>query len=95
MTQPLEKPRLKRPTLDDPEYRRRIIRACIFVSPLGFAIAFLLGLFQGVSPEIALLMGLVLAAGCFGAAGLVHLRGTEAGKDVMWVIVLLKLFGMK
>lgn len=86
---------MKRPTLDDPEYRRRVVRACLWVSPVGFLLAAFLGALQGASPAVCLLMGGVLALGCLGAAGLFHLRGSASARDAMWVIILLKLFGMR
>jgi hypothetical protein len=82
---------MPKPSLDDPEYRRRVVRATVVLSPVGFLLAYLLGLVQGASQGVSLLLGVVMFVGCLGAAALFHLRGAEAGRDVTLITIVLRL----
>lgn len=83
------------PSLEDPEYRRRVVRMTLIMSPFGFVLAYVLALLQGASQGLSLFLGLVLFAGCLGAAALFHLRGSKAGNDVVIVRIILALLGRR
>jgi hypothetical protein len=83
------------PSLEDPEYRRRVVRMTLTVSPLGFVLAYVLTLLQGASHTFSLAMGLVLFVGCLCAAALFHLRGSKAGNDVVIIRIILALLGRR
>ncbi len=83
------------PSLEDPEYRRRLVRTILIVSPLGFAIAYGLALLQGGSQKLSLLLGLIMFLGGLAAAALFHLRGSKAGKDVVFIRIILALLGRR
>ena len=83
------------PSLEDPEYRRRVVRMTLMVSPLGFVLAYVLTLVQGASHAFSLAMGLVLFVGCLCAAALFHLRGSKSGNDVVIIRIILALLGRR
>jgi hypothetical protein len=79
------------PSLDDAEYRRRVVRATVVLSPVGFVLCYVLGLVQGASQGVSLLLGAIMFVGCLGAAALFHLRGGHAGRDVTLIAIILRL----
>lgn len=79
------------PSLEDPDYRKRLVRTILVVSPLGFLIAYGLGRWQGGSQQLSVIMGAILFAGCLAAAALFHFRGSKAGNDVLIIRIILAL----
>jgi len=77
--------------LDTPEGKRRVVRALLFVSPFGFALAYVLAYAQGAEPKLALLLGAITLAGCLIAAALFHVAGSNA-RHAMIAIAILRLF---
>lgn len=77
--------------LDTPEGKRRLVRALLFVSPFGFALAYILAWVQGAEPWYALLLGATLGVGCLIAAGLFHVAGSSA-RNALWAVAILRLF---
>jgi hypothetical protein len=80
--------------LDTPEGKRRLVRALLFVSPFGFALAYVLAWVQGAEPWYALLLGGVMLAGCLAAAALFHVAGSNA-RHALWAIAILRLFARR
>lgn len=77
--------------LDTPEGKRRLVRTLLFVSPFGFALAYILAWVQGAEPKLALLLGAITLAGCLIAAGLIHVAGSNA-RYALVAIAILRLF---
>ncbi len=77
--------------LDTPEGKRRAVRTLLFVSPFGFALAYVLAYVQGAEPKLALLLGAITLAGCLVAAALIHVAGSNA-RHALWAIAILRLF---
>lgn len=78
---------------ETPERRARVVRALLVLSPFTFVGCFLLAAVQGARWQDLLLIAVVGTAMCLGAAGLFHLRGSKAAEDVVWINILLRLFG--
>jgi hypothetical protein len=80
--------------LDTPEGKRRLVRALLFVSPFGFALAYVLAWVQGAEPWYALLLGGIMLAGCLAAAALFHVAGSNA-RYALVAIAILRLFARR
>ncbi len=77
--------------LDTPEGKRRVVRTLLFVSPFGFALAYVLAWVQGAEPRLALLLGGVMLSGTLAAAALIHVAGSNA-RYALVAIAILRLF---
>jgi len=73
----------EQPTLDDPARRWRTVKALLVATPFLFAGCYVLAYLQGAQPRHALLIAGVAAVGSLGAAGSIHLLGSQA----KWVLV--------
>lgn len=80
--------------LDTPEGKRRAVRALLFVSPFGFALAYGLAYVQGAEPRLALLLGGIMLAGTLAAAALIHVAGSNA-RYALVAIAILRLFARR
>jgi uncharacterized membrane protein YecN with MAPEG domain len=86
---------MSEPNLNDPNYRRRLVRALLLISPFGFGLCYLLAALQGAETWVALLLGAVMFFGCLGAAALFHSRGSKAGNDAVWIRFIFALIGRR
>lgn len=77
--------------LDTPEGKRRMVRTLLFISPFGFALAYVLASVQGAEPWYALLLGAIMLVGCLAAALLFHVAGSNA-RYALVAIAVLRLF---
>lgn len=80
--------------LDTPEGKRRAVRALLFVSPFGFALAYGLAYVQGAEPRLSLLLGGIMLAGTLATAALIHVAGSNA-RYALVAIAILRLFARR
>ena len=73
--------------LDDPEKRRRAVRALLVLSPFAFLFAYWLAWIQGARSQDALLIGAVMVAMCLSSALVIHLMGARS----RWALILVQL----
>ena len=76
---------------DSSDRDARLARATLIATPFGAILAFFLAAIQGGELWTCLLLAGVMAAGCLGAAALIHLRGSKAGRDAAWIALILRL----
>ncbi|MCR6734649.1 MAG: hypothetical protein NVV83_11445 [Afipia sp.] len=77
---------------DTPELRLRVAALLLKLSPLMFALCYVLAAVQGAQWQHSLLISVVGTAMCLGAAGLYKLRGSKSASDLVWINILLRLF---
>lgn len=78
-------------SLDDPEVKRRTVRALVWLSPLLFAGSYLLAAAQGAQSRHALLIAGVAVGMSLGAAACIQLFGAQSGVILGVVSVLLAI----
>lgn len=78
-------------SLDDPEVKRRTVRALVRLSPFLFAGSYLLAAAQGAQGRHALLIAGVAAGMSLGAAACIHLFGSRSSVILSVVAVLLAI----
>ncbi len=78
-------------SFDDPEVRRRAVRALLIVSPFMFIGCYMLSAVQGARPRDCLLIAAVGTAMCLAAALVIHLLGAKSGLALTVVRVVLML----
>lgn len=69
---------------DTPETRWPVVRLFLILTPVSFALCFVLATLQGAAEKHALLIGGVAAAGCLLCAAAYHLLG-PASKKLLYV----------
>lgn len=77
---------------DTPELRLRVAALLLKLSPLMFALCYVLAAVQGARWQDSLLIAVVGTVMCLGSAGLYKLRGSRSGGDLVWINILLRLF---
>ncbi len=77
---------------DTPEQRQRIAVLLLKLSPLMFVLCYVLAAVQGAKWQHSLLIAVVGALMCIGAAGIYKLRGSRSASDFVWLNILLRLF---
>ena len=78
---------------DTPGQRQRTALLLLKLSPLMFALCYVLAAVQGARWQDSLLIAMVGTAMCLGAAGLYKLRGSKSAGDAVWIALILRLFG--
>lgn len=77
---------------DTPEQRQRIASLLLKLSPLMFALSYVLAAVQGARWQHSLLIAVVGTLLCLGMAGLYWLRGSKWAGDIFWLNIILRLF---
>ncbi len=77
---------------DTPERRQRVASLLLKLSPLMFALCYVLAALQGARWQDSLLIAVVGTIMCLGAAGLYKLRGSKSSGDLFWLNIVLRLF---
>lgn len=85
-----QKPPLPAP--GTPAHYARMARVTLVVAPFGGAFTFLLAKLQRGDDFTALSLAAIVLALALFAAALLHFRGSKAGSDAAWLILLLRLF---
>ena len=85
-----QKPSLPAP--GTPAYYARMARVTLVIAPFGAAFTILLAKLQGGDTVTALSIGAIMLVATLFAAALLHVRGSKAGSDAGWIILLLRLF---
>lgn len=80
-------------SLDDPEIRRRTVRALLITAPFLFVGSYALAAAQGAAGKHALLIAVVALLMCLGTAACIHLMGSKSGIVASILALLLALFG--
>jgi hypothetical protein len=83
------------PLLDDPQKRRRTVRALLVLSPLMFVFTYCLAWIQNGTPQVRLHLGLIASIGCLLAALVIHLMGGKSGMALTVTRTLLALLGRR
>lgn len=66
------------PTLDDPVRKRQVVTLLLKLSPFTFALCYVLAWAQGAATGHAVLIAVVGAGMCLGAALAIHIMGSKA-----------------
>lgn len=71
------------------EYRPKVVRLLIYMSPVMFVFSYVLTWAQSTEQWVCLLIAFISFAGCLAAAGVYRLRGEAATGDARWLAVIL------
>src|SRR5690606_5594657 len=85
-----QKPSL--PSPGTPAYYSRMARVTLVVAPFGAAFTYLLAKLQRGDDVTSLSLGAMVLVLALAAAALLHFRGSKAGSDAGWIMLLLRLF---
>ena len=78
-------------SLDDPEVKRRTVRALVRIPPFLFVGSYLLAAAQGAQSRHSLLIAAIAVGMSLGAAACIHLFGSQSAVILGVVSVLLTI----
>jgi hypothetical protein len=81
--------------LDDPVKKPRVVRALAVLTPFIFVLCYVLAWAQGAAPRHGLLIAVVGAGMCAGAAVVIHLMGSRSWMALVALKVALLLVGKR
>ncbi len=82
-------------SLDHPEKKAKVVRALLWLTPFTFVLCWFLASVQGAEPRHSLLIAVIGAAMCLGAAGAIHLMGSKSWMALVAVKIALLLVGKR
>ena len=83
------------PSHDTPEVRRRVAKNLLILSPFLFVGSYWLAAVQDGERWVCFLVAGVAATGCLLTALVYRLMGSEAGKHLWWIRILLALLARR
>ena len=74
---------------------RAAVRPLLVLSPAMFVLSYVLAAVQGAIWQHSLVIAIIGTLGCLGAALVLHLRGSKAAGDLIWIQLIIRLFARR